>query len=151
MLDKSLAPVDTYQVGELVFTPSYLHAAVVVFLLFLLVLTLARLRRLYISWSLTGAVKMLGIGFVLAIIVEGFLLLGGRTLFTELLGWENAPKPIATVLDMGREKLVKVLGVDQEIPESSAEQKPTIEKIIGQYQSLPPEEAEEFKNIICAP
>jgi hypothetical protein len=151
LLDKSLAPIDTYQVGELVFTPSYLHAAAVVFLLFLLVLTLARLRRLYISWSLTGAVKMLGIGFVLAIIAEGFLLLGGRTLFTELLGWENAPKPIATVLDMGREKLVKVLGIGQEIPESVAEQKPTIEKMIGEYQSLPPEEAEEFKNIICAP
>lgn len=151
LLDKSYAPIDTFQVGNLVFTPSYLHAAAIVFLIFLLVLTLARLRRMYVSWSLSGALKMLGLGFVLAIIIEGFFLLGGRTLLTEIIGWENAPKPIVRVLDVGREKLVDVLGVDQEIPQSVAEEKMTVESVIGAYQSLPPDEAEELKNILCAP
>lgn len=152
LLDKSLAPVDTYSIGGLDFTPSYLHAAAIVFLIFLLVLTLARLRKLYVGWSLgKSSIAMLFWGFMLALIVEGFLLVGGRTLVTEIIGWKNAPKPLLTVLDAGRNKLVDVLGVSQEIPQSIAEEKPTVEKIVGEYQSLPPEEAEEFKNILCAP
>ena len=151
LLEQSVAPIDTFEVGNLVFTPSYLHAGAIVFLIFLLILTMARLRRLYVNWSLTGSMKMIGIGFMLAIIAEGFLLLGGRTLFTELLGWENAPKPIARVLDAGRGKLVDVLGVNQEIPQSVADEPATVETVIGEYQSLSPEEAEEFKQMLCAP
>jgi hypothetical protein len=152
LLEKSSTPLDTYQVGNLFFTPSYLHAGAIVFLIFLLILTLARLRRLYIGWSLgKSAYAMLFWGFMLAVILEGFLLIGGRTILTELIGWENAPKPILSVLDAGRSKLVDVLGVNQEIPQSFAEGEATVESIIGQYQSLPPEDAEELKNIICAP
>jgi hypothetical protein len=151
LLNKSLAPIDSYQFGGLVFTPSYVHAGAIVFLIFLLILTMARLRRLYVNWSLSGAVKMLGLGFTLAVIIEGFLLLGGRTLLTEIIGWENAPKPIAKVLDAGREKLVDVLGVSEEIPQSVADEPPTIEKIIGEYQTLSPKDARELKGILCAP
>lgn len=152
LFDKSLSPINTYQIGDMVFTPSFLHAAAIVFLVFLLILTLARLRRLYIGWSLgKSAYAMLFWGFMLAVILEGFLLIGGRTILTELLGWENAPKPILTALDAGRNKLVDVLGVNQEIPQSLAEDEASVERLIGVYQSLPPDEAEEFKNIICAP
>jgi len=152
LLGKSTAPIDTIEVGGLIFTPSYLHAAAIVFLIFLLILTLARLRKLYIGWSLgKSAIAMLFWGFMLALIVEGFLLIGGRTILTEILGWENAPKPIANVLDMGREKLVDVLGVNQEIPQSVADEPASVESMIGEYQSLPPDEAEEFKKILCAP
>lgn len=94
---------------------------------------------------------MVGIGFMLAIVVEGFLVLGGRTIFTEIVGWENAPKPVVSFLDMGRERLVEVLGVNQEIPQSVAEEEQTVEKVMSEFQSLSPTEAEEFKNIICTP
>lgn len=149
--DKALTPISSFEIGGLLFTPSYVHAVAIVVLLFLLVLTFARLRRLYVDWSLKGSATMIGLGFVLAIIVEGFLILGGRTLFTEIVGWQNAPKPIQTALDAGRAKLVQVLGTSQEIPQSSASEPLTVEKVIGEYQSLTPDQAERFKKLLCVP
>ena len=149
---KTLTPVKSYEVGGLLFTPSYLQAAAIIALLFLLVLTLARLRRLFVSWSLgRSGMAMVFWGFLLAVILEGFLLIGGRTFFTEILGWKNPPKPIANMLDASRDKLVDVLGITQEIPESTAEEPATIESVIGEFQSLPPDEAEQLKKIICTP
>jgi hypothetical protein len=149
--DKALTPITSFEIGGLLFTPSYFHAIAIVILLFLLVLTFARLRRLYVDWSLKGSATMIGLGFLLAVIVEGFLILGGRTLFTQLVGWQNAPQPIQTALDAGRAKLVQVLGTSQEIPQSSASEPVTVEKVIGEYQSLSPDDAARFKKLLCVP
>jgi hypothetical protein len=140
-----------FELGGVSFSPSYLQAGVIILLLFVLVLTLARLRRLYMDWSLRGAGIMLFFGFLLALILEGFLILGGRTLFTEIIGWKNAPKPLLNVLDVGRAKLVDVLGVTEEIPGSSAKDKPSFYDVVTSYQSLSSEEAEQFRLMICQP
>lgn len=150
LTQKALEPSLSFDVGNLVFTPSYIQAFAVVFLLFLLVLSLARLRRMYVGWSLKGATTMLFLGFMLAFVLEGFLLLGGRTLLTEVVGWKNAPKPIQLVLDSGRSKLVDVLGVTEEIPVSSA-QGGGVDSLVVQFQSLPPDEQSGARKVICAP
>jgi len=137
-------------VGDTPLYFNYLQAAAIVFLLFILVLTLARLRKMYVNWSIKGAGGMIAMGFALAIIVEGFLLLGGRTLFTEVIGWQNAPKPLSNALDAGRTKLVDVLGVTEEIPNLSAYEL-TPEEIVNLYQSLSPEDTKKVKNIVCSP
>ena len=85
---------------------------------------------------------MLFWGFLLALIVEGFLILSGRTLLTEVIGWKNAPKPVSTVLDIGRERLVTVLGVTEEIPNSAAYETTTYQSVIGDFESLTLEEKE---------
>lgn len=140
-----------YNIGGLSFEPTYLQAVAIVGLLFLLVLTLARLRRLFLGWSLGGWYAWLLIGFVLTVILEGFLLVGGRTILTELLGWKNAPQPVQQVLDSGREKLVGVLGVTQEVPGSYAESSPSAESIIQNYATLNEEEASQVQEVVCAP
>lgn len=84
-------------------------------------------------------------GFVLAIIAEGFLILGGNTLFTEILGWEKAPKPISNLLDITRRRVVKVLG------ETDANYKSDIKDILGRYQNLSEEDAGKLRDIICTP
>lgn len=84
-------------------------AVAVIVLVFLLILTLAQVRRHFVNWSLRGGVFGIFFGFLLALILEGFLLIGGRTVITELLGWRNAPKPISIALDAGRGKLIQVL------------------------------------------
>ena len=99
-------------------------AVAIVGLLFLLVLTLAQVRRHYIDWSIKGALFGIFFGFLLALFLEGFLIIGGRTAVTELLGWENAPKPVQTAIDAGRMKLVDVLGIQDEIPQSIAQENP---------------------------
>ena len=142
----------SFNLGEFQFSPSYFQAGAIIFLLFLLVLTFARLRRMLVHWSLgKSGVAMLFWGFLLALILEGFLILGGRTLFTEIVGWKNAPKPILNVLDAGRDKLVDVLGVTDQIPISTAREDPSVDGVISGFQSLSPDEAEEVRSMICRP
>lgn len=131
------------------FAPSYLQAAAIIVLLFLLVLSLAQLRRHFVNWSIKGALFGIFFGFLLALILEGFLIIGGKTALTELLGWEKAPKPVLTALEAGRAKLVQVLGVTAEIPISTAQEKPTAENLIKFFQSLNPQEVSRVKKTIC--
>lgn len=148
---KALIPSLNYQIGNISFTPSYLQAGAIIFLLFLLVLTFARLRRLYLSWSIKGGLSLLFVGFFLALILEGFFVIGGRTVFTEILGWKNPPKPIGLALDAGREKLVKVLGITDEIPSSKAQDKVDTQLIIDLFDQLNPQESQIIKDYICQP
>lgn len=140
-----------FDVGNINFAPTYVHAGAIVFLIFILILSLARLRRMYVGWSLKGSGTMLFTGFMLAFILEGFLILGGRTLLTEVLGWKNAPKPLQVAIDSGREKLVNVLGVTEEIPTSRALEPTSAEGVIKSFQSLSPEEVARTRAIICEP
>jgi len=141
-----------FKIGNLDISPTYWQAALIFFLIFLLVLTLARVRSLYLNWSLgKSAMAMLFWGFVLTIIFEGFFLIGGRTLFTEILGWKSAPKPISTALDIGRERLIKVLGVTEEIPSSYASEEIDISKLIDEINKLDADELEEVQSAVCAP
>lgn len=139
------------KLGSLSFSPSYLQAGAIIFLTFLLILSLAQVRRHFINWSIKGATFGIFLGFLLALILEGFLIIGGRTALTEVLGWKNAPKPVANLLDVGRQKLVDVLGVTDEIPSSFASVNPTAEDAVGILQSLDPAEVKKVKALICAP
>ncbi|MBI4153412.1 hypothetical protein HY503_00215 [Candidatus Woesebacteria bacterium] len=140
-----------FNLGNLNISTSYVQAGVIIVLLFLLVLSLASFRRHLLGWSIKGAFFGLFFGFLLALIFEGLLIVGGRTAITELVGWKNAPKPIQTVLDAGRNKLVQVLGVSQEIPSSVAKENPTVEDAINIFQSLDPSESSKVRQMICEP
>ena len=89
---------------------------------------------------------MLFWGFLLAIIIEGFLLVGGRTIFTEVLGLRSVPKPLSTILDIGRARMVKVLGVEDEVPANVKSVE--VEKY---YNMMSIEEKEKFFNSVCKP
>jgi len=148
---QSLSQSFNFNVGKLSLSTSYIQAGAIVVLLFLLVLSMASFRRHLIGWSLRGALFGLFFGFLLALIFEGFLIIGGKTAITELVGWKNAPKPIANLLDSGRTKLVQVLGVTQEIPTLIAKENPTVEEAIGVFQSLDPQESAKVRKMICEP
>src|SRR3972149_8342000 len=140
-----------FNLGNLEISTSYVQAGLIIFLLFLLVLSLAQFRRHLLTWSIKGALFGVFFGFLLALIFEGFLIIGGKTAITELVGWKNAPKPIANLLDSGRTKLVQGLGVTQEIPTSIAKENPTVEEAIGVFQSLDPQESVKARKMICEP
>jgi len=148
---QSLSQSFNFNVGKLSLSTSYLQAGAIVVLLFLLVLSLASFRRHLIGWSMKGALFGLFFGFLLALIFEGFLIIGGKTAITELIGWENAPKPISNILDSGRSKLVQVLGITQEIPASVAKEDGTVENAIEVFQSLDPQESAKVRKMICEP
>ena len=137
--------------SNLYFSTNYLQAGAIIVLVFLLILTLAQVRHHFVHWSLKGGIAGLFFGFLLALFVEGFLLIAGRTAVTEILGWKNAPKPIKTALDLGHDKLINVLGVTEEIPTSNASNESTVDEVLTVLQSLNPSEIKKIKAIICTP
>lgn len=146
LFEKASGTSFSYKIGSIYFEPSYLQALLIVFLLFLLVFAFARMRYLYVHWSLgKSAVAMAFWGFLLAIILEGLLLVGGRSFLTVIFGWNNAPKPISTALDVGRERLINVLGVSDGIEERQY----TSQEIIEVIEKLPLSETEAVKEYLC--
>jgi len=140
-----------FNLGKFSISPSYLQAGAIILLLFFLLLSLSKLRRHFVNWSLKGSFFGIFWGFILALILEGFLIIGGKTFFTEIIGWKNAPKPLVNVLDLGRQKLVDVLGVTTPIPESYAQKEKTSEDILEDFRKLNTSEASKVKSFICKP
>jgi hypothetical protein len=95
----------SFKIGGLTISPNYLQAILILLLIFMLVFTTARMHHLFIKWSFKGAAMGVLVGFVLALVVEGFFLVSGTTVLTATLGWKNAPKPISKILDESRTKL----------------------------------------------
>lgn len=131
------------------FSTGYLQAGIILVLLFILVLSLAQLRRHFVDWSFKGAIFGIFFGFLLALALGGFLIIGGKTALTGVLGWRNPPKPVAEALETGRQKLIQVLGIKDEIPTSTAKTAPTAEEVVDFFQSLNPAEVARVKKIIC--
>lgn len=132
-------------------SPDNWRAVAIVFLLFILIVTLARFRKHMIDWSLRGAVFGVFFGFLFALILEGFLIIGGKTALTEVLGWKNAPKPLQLALDSGKGKLIDVLGVSTSIPSSMAKENMSTEEVVGILQSLNPDQRQQVESLICKP
>lgn len=140
-----------FNLGSFSMPVSYWQAIAIVGLLFVLVLTLAQVRRHYINWSLKGGIVGIFFGFLLALILEGFLIIGGRTAITEVMGWKNAPKPIQVALDNGRSKLIQVLGAQNQIPPSFAKEDVTVQSAVETLQSLNPADMKKVKTLLCTP
>lgn len=129
----------------------YWQVLAIVFLIFLLILSLAQFRRHTVDWSLRGAIFGVFFGFLLALLLEGFLIISGRTVITEILGWKNAPKPLTHAIEAGRLKLVKVLGITDQVPSSYANSTPTASDAVEVLQSLNPGDIQKVKSLICQP
>jgi hypothetical protein len=148
--EKAITKSVNFKIGGIDFNPSYIQAVLIVFLIFILLLTLARLRRMYVRWSLKGLFPSIFFGFIIVLVLEAFLFIGGKTLLTEILGWESAPRPISNVIDIGRAKLVKVLGTTDEVSASQSKDD-DLDTLVKIYQTLPTSDADEFRSIICEP
>lgn len=129
--------------GNFSVAPRYVQAGAIIVLLFLLVMSMAQFRHHFIKGELKGGLVGIFFGVLLTLIIEGLLIVNGHTIVTSLLGWKNAPKPISTALDLGKEKLTNVLGEDIE--------NQTSKDIITTMQSLNPDEIKKVKALICEP
>lgn len=148
-VQKALEPNLDYNFNDFNISASYFQAGMILFLIFVLLMSFARIKNLQQKWSMKGATSMIFIGFIIALVLEGFLLLGGRTVLTEFIGWENAPKPISTALDEGRQRMIMVLGVTDEIPSSSAAEPLTADEVMYIIEALPQEEKDLLQNTMC--
>lgn len=138
-----------FNFGKIHIPIPYWQAVAVVILVFLLVVLMAKFRRHYVDWSLKGAVFGIFFGFLLALIIEGFLIIGGKTALTTVLGWKNPPKAVANILDIGKSNLIKVLGISTSIPSSYASESVTVKDAIELLQRLNPADTKTVKSILC--
>jgi len=141
----------TLTLGKFSLPVSYIQAGLVVLLIFVMVLSMAQFRRHSIEWSFKGGLAGLFFGFLLALILEGFLLIGGKTVLTQVLGWQNAPKPLSVALDAGRNQLIQVLGIQTSIPSSFAKENTTVQTAVETLQSLNPADMKKVKSLLCQP
>jgi len=148
--DKLFENINVNLPGGYIFQPNIISAAAMVFLIFLLILTLGQLRHRLLSWHMKGFFPGIAFGIILILIAEGFLLIGGKTVLTGILGWENAPKPISVALDSGRTKLAGVLGVTNETPETQAKQI-SPKTIHEDFKNLSEEDQEDAQSLLCTP
>ena len=130
--------------GKVVIPVTFWQVGAIVFLIFLLILSMAQFRRHYVNWGVKGAVFGVIFGFLLALTLEGFLISSGKTALIGVLGWKNAPIPLQTALDSGKKQLIQVLGVET-VNQSS------VQAIVSSLQSLPPTDLKKIKTIICQP
>lgn len=100
-----------FHIGGVTLAPNLWQAIAIVVLIFVLLLIVAYMSRSFMSWSLWGAWVWVLVGFLLAFVLEGFLLVSGRSVITTLIGWKNAPKPVQNVLNASHEKLLESLNV----------------------------------------
>ncbi len=133
--------------GGHIFQFSYFQALAMAGLIFLLILVMGQLRHRFAHWQMGGIMPGVAFGFAIALVLEGIFIIGGRTIITELLGWKDAPKPIVNVLDVGRTRLVNVLGVVDEVPASNV--RSVLDKMLLDWQNLTPEERTAFQSQIC--
>lgn len=125
------------------FSVSNWKAFAIIALIFLLVLSVAQVRRHYVNWSFKGAVFGIFFGFLLALFLEGFLIIGGKTALIEILGWKSPPKILQVAIDSGRAKLTSVLGIK--------DQNSSQEQLVNLFQNLNPTDAKRVKSLICEP
>jgi hypothetical protein len=138
-----------FSIGKVSFPVPYIQAIVVVVLIFFLVLLIAQFRRHYVNWSFKGALFGIIFGFLLALILEGFLLIGGKTILTSVLGWKNPPAPISIALDAGKNKLMQVLGASTQISSTLTSGGSTVTGAVQFLQNLNPGDISKVKAIIC--
>lgn len=132
--------------------PTYWEAATIILLIFLLIFTLARMRYIYVHWHLSKtSLAMMFWGFVLTVILEGFLWLSGRTVLTTVLGWKNPPKPVAATLETGRDHLREVLGETAEIDSAKAKAPATYQSVVFDYKELSDEDKQTVQKFVCRP
>jgi hypothetical protein len=145
-------PLPTFTVHGIEVYPTYWEAFTIVILIFLLIFTLARMRYLYVHWHLSKtSLAMMFWGFVLTVILEGFLWLSGRTVLTTVLGWKNPPKPVAETLTTGRDHLRQVLGETAEIDSAKAKEPVTYQSVVFDYKELSEEDKSTVQKFVCKP
>jgi len=145
--EKSLS----FKLGKSDLTFSYWQLALIALLVFLLFLSLARVRRMFLHWSLgKHSLSFFFWGFVLALILEGILVLVGRTAFTESAG-KSLPKPVAGLVETVGEQLTKVLGESTQVEITKAGGVESTESFIKAFLNLPSDQKKQIKEEICRP
>ena len=118
--------------------------------IFLFLLLFAFTRHHMLSWSIRGAWFGIVLGIVVALAVEAFLLVGGRTLVVEAIKNERTPKSVRVFLQENLTELAQSLAGEPKTL-SAAEEATGAADVVLEFQRLPPLERQKARQLICTP
>ena len=128
----------------------YLKIIFAVLFAFFIVLVLARTRKLFVKSSFQGAVYGLIMGIILMVIFDLIIIVGlsDKAQLEKLASGEGGPEIVKEVAFSGMTNLSRVLGARAIItPRRSL----TAKELINDFLSMPEEEAEKVRNLLCPP
>lgn len=131
-------------------TGNTVQATFIIIVVFLFALLLGVARHHMLAWSIKGAWFGIFFGILLTLLVEAFLLVGGRTALVETLNNEKIPKTVRNTIREGTREISNSL--NNEIPMLSAQdqQDPT-KNVISLFSSLKREDQQTVERAICLP
>lgn len=128
----------------------YLQIIIAVLLAFIIVLVLARTRKLFVQSSFRGAWFGLAIGIFLMILVDLIIIVGlsDKSKLERLASGEAGPEIVKEIAFSGMTNLSQILGSQVVI---SRQRSLTAKELINDFLSMPESEAEKVRDLLCPP
>lgn len=128
----------------------YLKIILIVALVFLLVLVMARTRKIFIEHALHGGIFGIVIGILLMLIIDLIILAGlaDKSKLQKITSGEAGPEIMKEIAFSGMTNLSRVLGSQTIIRPRKVS---TAQELINDFLGLPDEEATKVRDLLCPP
>jgi len=128
----------------------YLKIIFVVFFAFIMILALARTKKLFIKSSLHGLHYGIIIGILIMLVVDLIIIAGlsDKSKLQKITSGEAGPEIIKEIAFSGMTNLSQVLGAQTIIAPRKVM---TAKELINDFLGLPDDEATKVRNLLCPP
>lgn len=126
------------------------QAVVIIIGVFLITLVLGLARHHMLAWSIKGAGFGIVMGAVLMLVLEGILLVGGKTAVGEIVKNTSTPENVRVFLQKNMSELASQIGTEPGTLGAASEQTGP-EVIISEFKNLESLEREKVQEAICKP
>lgn len=130
-------------------SPQYQQALIIGIGVFLIILLLGVTRRHMLNWSIKGAWFGVVFGIVVTLLVQGLLLVGGKTAVVEVVRNEKTPKNVRVFLQENITELAQSLASEPKT--LGAQEELNFQDFIDGFSTLPKKDQQKVKNLICEP
>ena len=128
----------------------YLKPALIAGGIFFFIILLAMVRKHIFKLSMRGAVFGFVLGIIVMILLDLIIIIGmaDKNKVKKLTAQEDRQGAIQEIFISGVSGLGNVLGMSTTTAPKVKKNK-SVEEVIGDFLSLPPSEADKFKNLLC--
>lgn len=132
--------------------PSVKQIGIIALGIFFFLLLFGLARHHMLEWSLKGAYFGIFLGIILTLVIEAFLLVGGRTLIVAAVKNEKTPQVVRIFLQKNMMELAESLAGEPKTLGAAGEQKTlSPNEVVNNFSLLSPNDQSRVQQRICAP